>query len=125
MIVDEQRRLQAEVDTLRYLLSVHEETALLQLNRAESALRELRTASTSRDAEAQLIHQLIEVTREGVLVLDREWNIRYMNGNATRPPVGRGGPDRQHAVRTLSEYQDDYFLPPISESHAGTRRVSF
>ncbi|RXH54541.1 two-component system sensor histidine kinase NtrB [Granulicella sibirica] len=83
-IAAELLRLRSEVHTLRHLLEVHEATALTQAARAESALEDLRHAAKARESQALLVHELIEASRDAVLVMDEHWIIRYMNAAAIR-----------------------------------------
>jgi signal transduction histidine kinase len=75
-------RLQAEIETLRELLAVNEQTAVAEASRADRALEEeLRTAK-ARDAQTRLVHDLIQASRDSVIVLDEHYNILFLNQRA-------------------------------------------
>ena len=82
-------RLRSEVATLRHLLEVHEATALSEAIRAETAIEELRAGAATRDQQAKLVHELVEASRDAVLVLDEVWSVRYMN-TAARQAISKG-----------------------------------
>ncbi len=82
-------RLRSEIATLRHLLEVHEETTLEQAVRAEQALKELRVSVAARVEQAHLVSELVEASRDAVLVLDEHWVVRYMN-SAAKQAISQG-----------------------------------
>ena len=77
-------RLRSEIATLLYLLEAHETTALSEASRAEIAIEELRATAAARALQANLVHELVEASRDAVLVLDELWTVRYMNAAAMK-----------------------------------------
>lgn len=78
----EVRQMMSEVETLRLLLEVHEETAMVQAKLAEQALEAATQSATARQQQAQQMYEVIEASGECVIVMDRDWCIHYMNAQA-------------------------------------------
>ena len=78
----EREQLKSEIATLRHLLEVNEAAALEQTRRADRALETVKLEAAVRLEQANLVHEIIEASSDAVLVLDNNWEFRYINRRA-------------------------------------------
>ncbi len=78
----DEMQLRSEIETLRQLLEVHETTAMAQSEIADRALAAALEAATALAAQARQTSEVMEASSECVMVLDKDWIIRYMNSQA-------------------------------------------
>ncbi len=107
----EECQLRSEVQTLRRLLEVHEDTALAQVDVAERALAAAIVSSAQVDLQARQMHEIMEASSECVMVLDRDWTIRYMNSQATEMMPGKQSLVGQRLQAAFPELESTSFWP--------------
>jgi PAS domain S-box-containing protein len=78
----EREHLKSEIATLRLLLEVNEAVAIEQAYRADQALEAVKLETAVRLRQANLVHEIIEASSDAVLVLDNNWEFRYINHRA-------------------------------------------
>jgi PAS domain S-box-containing protein len=78
----EREQLQSEIATLRRLLEVNQAAMLEQAQRADRALDAIKLEAAVRLEQANLVHEIIEASTDAVLVLDDNWEFRYINRRA-------------------------------------------
>lgn len=111
----EENRLRGEVDTLRSLLEVHEDTALTQVELAERAYVAAVDASAETELQSRQMHEIMEASSEGVIVVGGDWTIRYMNSQAVESM-----PDKQSVVGKC--FQDAF--PELGSTSIWTRYIA-
>ena len=104
-------RLRSEVSTLKHLLDAHEISAIAEATRAETALKDLRASIATRDAQIHLIHELVEASRDAVVVLDDRWIVRFMNDSA-KQEIAQGNDISGHILhKVYTSFDRTTFYP--------------
>ncbi len=107
----EHYQLQSEVETLRRLLEVHEDTALAQVHVAEQALASAIESAAEVERQVRQMHEIMEASSEGVMVVDSGWVIRYMNTQAIQMLPQQTSLAGQRLQDVLPELQDSTLWP--------------
>jgi PAS domain S-box-containing protein len=78
----ERQQLKSEIAALRHQLQANEAAAREQAQRADRALEAIRIEAAVRLEQANLVHEIIEASSDAVIVLDDNWEFRYINRRA-------------------------------------------
>jgi PAS domain S-box-containing protein len=83
MIDLEREQLQTEIASLRLLLGVNGAAALEQARSTDRTFETMRLEAASCLEQSNLIHEIIEASSDAVIVLNDQWEFRYINRRAT------------------------------------------